>query len=117
MWEPILAQMYPNKVALLEDAWSLFLVDLGDMASDMCFNCLACVFMQVLYEVGLLGDVHVDALVKWEWKKVKCRWWVETIDDLEGALLGDTMFSAVVGELHMRNAFLPRLGVLLDQHS
>jgi hypothetical protein len=65
MWEPILAQMYPYKVAFLEDAWSLVLVDLGGMAIDMCFNCLACVFVQVLHEVGMLCDVHVDALVKW----------------------------------------------------
>jgi hypothetical protein len=85
MWEPILAQMFPKKVALLEDAWSLALVDLGGMASDMFFNCLACGFGQVLHEVGTLGDVHVDALVKWEWKEVECRWWVEPIDDLKGA--------------------------------
>jgi hypothetical protein len=99
--------MYPNKVALLKDAWILVLVDLGGMASDMFFNWLACVFIQVLHEVDMLGDVHVDALVKWEWKEVECHWWVEPIDDLEGALLGETMFGMVVGELRMRNAFLP----------
>jgi hypothetical protein len=64
MWEPILAQMNPNKVALLEDAWSLVLVDHGGMAIDMVFYCLSCVVMQVLHDVGSLGDVHVDALVK-----------------------------------------------------
>jgi hypothetical protein len=57
--------MNPNKVALLEDAWSLALVDLGSMAHDMFFNCLPCVVVQVLHDVGALGDVHVDALVKW----------------------------------------------------
>jgi hypothetical protein len=65
MWELVLAQMNPNKVALLEDAWSLALVDLGGMANDMFFNCLPCVVAQVLHDVGALGDVHVDALVKW----------------------------------------------------
>jgi hypothetical protein len=117
MWEPILAQMNPKKVALLEDAWSLVLVDLGGMAIDMFLNCLACVLMQVLHDVGALGDVHVDTLVKWEWKKVECHWWVEPIDDLEGASLGEAMFGMVVGELRMRKALLPRLGVLLDQHA
>jgi hypothetical protein len=39
------------------------------------------------------------------------------MDDLKGASFGDTMFVAVVGKLRMRNTFLPRLGVLLDQHS
>jgi hypothetical protein len=62
MWKSILAQMNPNKVALLEDAWSLALVDHGSMANDMFFNCLPCVIMQVLHDVGALGDVHVDAL-------------------------------------------------------
>jgi hypothetical protein len=99
--------MNPNKVALLKDAWSLVLVDHGSMAIDMVFNCLPCVLVQVLHDVGMLGDVHVDALVKREWKKVKCRWWVEPIDDLKGASLGDSMFGTVVGELHMSNAFLP----------
>jgi hypothetical protein len=47
MWEPILAQMNPNKVAFLEDVWSLVLVDLGGMAIDMFFNCLPCVVVQV----------------------------------------------------------------------
>jgi hypothetical protein len=42
-----------------------------------------------------------------EWKKVECHWWVEPIDNLKGASLGDSMFGAVVGELCMRNAFLP----------
>jgi hypothetical protein len=65
MWEPILAQMNPNKVAFLEDVWSLVLVDLCGMAIDLFFNCLPCVVMQVLHDVGSLGDVHVDALVKW----------------------------------------------------
>jgi hypothetical protein len=35
------------------------------MAHDMFFNCLSCVIVQVLHHVGALGDVHVDALVKW----------------------------------------------------
>jgi hypothetical protein len=107
MWKPILAQMNPNKVALLEDVWSLILVDHGGMAIDMVFNCLPCVLVQVLHDVGALGDVHVDALVKREWKKIECRWWVEPIDDLKGASFGDSMFGAVVGKLRMRNAFLP----------
>jgi hypothetical protein len=38
MWKTILAQMNPNKVTLLEDAWSLALVDLGGMAHHMVFN-------------------------------------------------------------------------------
>jgi hypothetical protein len=65
MWKMILAQMNPNKVALLKDAWSLALDDLGGMAHHMVFNCLPCVVMQVLHDVGMLGDVQVDALVKW----------------------------------------------------
>jgi hypothetical protein len=63
--------------------------------------------VQVLHDVGALGDVHVDALVKRKWKKVECHWWVEPIDYLKWASLGDSMFGTVVGELRMRNSFLP----------
>jgi hypothetical protein len=64
MWKTILAQMNPNKVALLEYSRSLALVDLGGMAHHMVFNCLPSVIVQVLHDVGALVDVHVDALVK-----------------------------------------------------
>jgi hypothetical protein len=35
------------------------------MVHHMVFNFLPCVIVQVLHDVGALGDVHVDALMKW----------------------------------------------------
>jgi hypothetical protein len=64
MWKPILAQINPNKVALLEDAWSLVLVDHGGMAIDMVFNYLPCVLVQVLHDVGLSARLVMSMLTR-----------------------------------------------------